>query len=380
MDSSLLKQIESGRKLKKAVTNDRSAPTVDSKPKGGPGGGGGGGPIHGGPPPSIGRSAGSSIASAAAGAPPMGMGPPQLGGLFAGGMPALKKAGGATLGRADSAPSAPPPAPRPHPSSNGPPPPPRINATTPSSVPPPRTNTTPSSIPPPVAPRNNIPPAPPSRPGPAPSPPTLPSRPSVSATPQPPSGFATVRGTAPPAPARTAPPPPPRAPVATPDTLSVPARPGGMPRSLSGPGPMTPPAPAGPTYEYEMNGRWKFKTDLPPPRQWPSGLPGSGNTNSHGVGYSNGSVRGPIPPPTAPRGGAKGPKAGGNADVSTFVEDSLPRLQRELDSCIARRDFARCGELQSRIDAVEKLRGSLSSGYDVSDEYRRVQDLVRGYV
>lgn len=66
--SELLKQIQSGRALKKAQTNDRSAPAVDVK-KGGGGGGGGG------PPVTIG-----------------GGGPPQLGGLFAGGIPKLKPA------------------------------------------------------------------------------------------------------------------------------------------------------------------------------------------------------------------------------------------------------------------------------------------------
>jgi WAS/WASL-interacting protein len=70
----LLKQIQAGKKLKKAVTNDRSAPAVDGS-KGGGGGASGG----------AGHSA-SKIASVSAG-------PPQLGGLFAGGIPKLKPAG-----------------------------------------------------------------------------------------------------------------------------------------------------------------------------------------------------------------------------------------------------------------------------------------------
>jgi hypothetical protein len=73
----LLKQIQSGRNLKKVRTDDRSAPSIDGKKDGGGGrgpalGGGGGG----GPPIAIG-----------------GGGPPQLAGLFAGGMPKLKPAG-----------------------------------------------------------------------------------------------------------------------------------------------------------------------------------------------------------------------------------------------------------------------------------------------
>lgn len=79
----LLKQIQAGKGLKKAVTNDRSTPLIDAKASGGGGGGaaraGGGG-----------GGGASSIGSAMAGA---GAGPPQLGGLFAGGMPKLKPSG-----------------------------------------------------------------------------------------------------------------------------------------------------------------------------------------------------------------------------------------------------------------------------------------------
>lgn len=83
--SELLKQIQAGKSLKKAVTNDRSAPALD-KPKGG--GGGIGGMSGGGGGPSLASSGGSPLAAAMAGG-----GPPQLGGLFAGGMPKLKPAG-----------------------------------------------------------------------------------------------------------------------------------------------------------------------------------------------------------------------------------------------------------------------------------------------
>jgi hypothetical protein len=82
MSSELLKQIQAGKKLKKAETNDRSAPALDTGGKIGGGGGGGGGAGGGG------GGAGGGLAAAMAGG-----GPPQLGGLFAGGMPKLKPAG-----------------------------------------------------------------------------------------------------------------------------------------------------------------------------------------------------------------------------------------------------------------------------------------------
>lgn len=76
--SELLKQIQAGKKLKKAETLDRSAPIIDAKASKG----GGASPMA------------AAAAAAGGGRPSGGGGPPQLGGLFAGGMPTLKKTAG----------------------------------------------------------------------------------------------------------------------------------------------------------------------------------------------------------------------------------------------------------------------------------------------
>ncbi|KAI8580282.1 hypothetical protein K450DRAFT_237717 [Umbelopsis ramanniana AG] len=86
--NALLDQIQKGRRLKKATTNDRSAPIVDAKPSGG----GMGATAMARPPPMGGS--GMKTATAPAAAAPQA---PQLGGLFAGGMPTLKKTQGSAV-------------------------------------------------------------------------------------------------------------------------------------------------------------------------------------------------------------------------------------------------------------------------------------------
>ncbi|NXE06065.1 WIPF1 protein, partial [Lophotis ruficrista] len=92
--NALLSDITKGKKLKKTVTNDRSAPILD-KPKG-PGGGGGGGfgGGGGGSGGSFGGGGGGSFG---------GGGPPGLGGLFQAGMPKLRSAASRDAGKKDLA-------------------------------------------------------------------------------------------------------------------------------------------------------------------------------------------------------------------------------------------------------------------------------------
>jgi len=87
--SDLLAQIQAGKRLKKATTNDRSAPPIAGTPidpSKGSSGGRGAGSV---PAPSKASDSGGGLG-----------GPPQLAGLFAGGMPKLKSAGQNAAGMA----------------------------------------------------------------------------------------------------------------------------------------------------------------------------------------------------------------------------------------------------------------------------------------
>ncbi|PLB35453.1 putative proline-rich, actin-associated protein Vrp1 [Aspergillus candidus] len=246
----LLSDINKGARLKKAVTNDRSAPQVSGGVKSG-----GAPPVASAPPvpgmkkpptaqaPPIpgAASRGRSDSGAGAGGDSAPGAPPQLAGILAGGMPKLRSRGGVDTGANRDSPyksendsSGPPVASAPKPPGVRPPPRPVSAGSPPAPVnplvanlrkPPPRPGSRPSStistasaksapdVPPPRAP----PPVPGS--GRAPPPPIFSKKPSApappppsaspSAPPPPPPAASAPRAPPPPAPARSTPPPPP---------------------------------------------------------------------------------------------------------------------------------------------------------------------------
>ncbi|KAK2466245.1 hypothetical protein APHAL10511_001887 [Amanita phalloides] len=272
--SELLKQIQAGKRLKKADTNDRSAPLVDKSKVGGPDRSGIGGGL-------------ASVPLPAAGA-----GPPQLGNLFAGGIPKLKPAGQGNLAK---------------PSTLGKPPAVPGRETAKATTPSPHTR----SIPP--QPVSNAPPKPPStRPAPPNRPsPTVPPRaaPSIPVRPA---------ASAPSIPARPAPSAP-----------SVPRRPAPPTRAASPPAMPLRPSPPIPS-----------RSNSPPmTKPTPSILPRSVSQTTSKTGSSTAGRAPPPPPPPRPSSMSLGsttktapPPPARKAQPSTPI---APQRVRELSEGIS---------------------------------------------
>ncbi|TEA23255.1 hypothetical protein DBR06_SOUSAS5510071 [Sousa chinensis] len=322
--NALLSDINKGKKLKKTVTNDRSAPILD-KPKGAGGGGGGGSGSFG------------------------GGGPPGLGGLFQAGMPKLRStanresdSGGSrppilppggrpTSAKPFSPPSGPGRFPVPSPGHRSGPPEPQRNR-----MPPPRPDVgaKPDNIPPPVpnTPRpvqsslhnrgSTLVPGAPRQPSPGPTPPPLPGNRGAAfgggSTRQTPSGSSSPfsnRPPLPPTPSRALDdkPPPPPPPVGSRPSIHREAVPPPPPQNSKPPVPSTPrPSPSaqapppppsrpGPPPVPPGSGGGGGGDEIPRLPQRNLSLSSSSSSSSSAPPLPSPGRSGPLPPPPSER-------------------------------------------------------------------------------
>ncbi|KAJ1540685.1 hypothetical protein HK096_010751, partial [Nowakowskiella sp. JEL0078] len=282
---------------------------------------------------------------------------PQLGGLFAGGIPKLKSVASRT--DTDNEKII-------HKTQNA------RNNTSPSV--PPRTNGSTLKGPPPPPPRSDLAaqfpsPTPPRTSTNAPPPPTRNFQPSTSNVPLPP----TRTSNAPPAPGRpTAPsrlqPPAPPARVSV--TVTEPEITSFRPSLSSG-------TISALSRVTDTEGRFRFRTDLPPPRMYPSGESFSIVVASNvvsGSGVAKG--RAPPPPPPSRKGPPPPParaSAAGGSEIVQFCISTTTKLNRELERAKRDEDYLRCADLKQLIESVESLKGQ--DGAEALEEMRRVQAL-----
>lgn len=406
----LLASIQKGAKLKKAETNDRSAPITASKPtaSGGAARGGGG---------SVRGSTISSGATPAAG--PMG-----LGALFANGAPKLKPVGGSRDSL--SLPSAL------HPKSQPPALAPRLNNQT-NGI----SSTPTAAAPPPLAARPRGPSVG-AKPGLPTGSPTGGNTPKFSRSPAKTGGLGTSVANKP-NPNLASRPPPPRPGGLGPIPLNKPPPPAGTPPSIpsaissarstsrdfgksnepefnsggglvsaranvfggassgsagsrrsGGNGGMIPS-----DSRHSINAaqeRWTFRKDYPPPRPFPgSGAPSTSSTDSFGrpsrptstLSASGSTTSRPpapsrAPPPPAPARRPPRPMSSSPENVQQYVTETAPKLDAELENCISRQDFMRCAAVKSVKERLLKL----GSGPVNIEEFNKVkEDISRnGYV
>ncbi|PRP89190.1 polynucleotide kinase 3-phosphatase [Planoprotostelium fungivorum] len=327
--NSLLDQIQKGKKLNKATTNDRSTPVLAPEKSGG-GGGGGGGMFPGGAPRLPGKSAAAPAPRPGQPAPPGRAPPPSRGAPPAPGR-------------------GPPPAPAP---TRGPPPP---AAPAPGRGPPPR----PGAPAPPVPTATAAPPPPLGRPGGPPPPPAgRPAQPPPpSSRPPPPSGPAPGRA---PPPSRGAVPPPPSGRPPPPAANNRPPPPAGAPpapAAVSRPPP--PPAHHPPAQHYDepeaeepQEGRWSFHSvnEFPAPPQF-KGTPKAYPSRSAGRGAAPAAGR---KPPPGPPGGARPPPPPGHVVLRQLLMGAIRMVKHILLEAISEGDSTEEEETWPRFPITEE--------------------------